>query len=85
LAPDGIQETGQNSEKQFKGRLFPAQRRQFKLEFRSLASLTIWLDQEEELAQLVSDGIQGTTSAKQKPLKKLIQVNFLCCQRNCFK
>jgi hypothetical protein len=32
-----------------------AQRRQFELEFRSLASLAICLDQEEELVQVVSE------------------------------
>jgi hypothetical protein len=31
----------------------PAQRRQFELEFRSLASLAFWLDQEEDSVQLV--------------------------------
>jgi hypothetical protein len=30
-------------------------------------------------------GIQGTASAKQKLLMKLIQVNYLCCWRNCFE
>jgi hypothetical protein len=30
-------------------------------------------------------GIQGTTSVKQKLLKKLIEVNNPCCQRNCSK
>jgi hypothetical protein len=59
----------------------PAQRWQFKLEFRSLA-LAIWVNPEEEL---VPDGIQGTTSSKQTLLKKLIQVNYLCCRRNCSK
>jgi hypothetical protein len=30
-------------------------------------------------------GIHGTTSAKKKLLKKLIQVNYLFCRRNCFQ
>jgi hypothetical protein len=33
----------------------PAQRKQFELEFRSLARLVIWLDREEELVQLVPE------------------------------
>jgi predicted transcriptional regulator len=40
---------------QFKAGRVPAQRRQFELEFRSLARLAVWLDQEEESVQLVSE------------------------------
>jgi hypothetical protein len=36
----------------------PARSRQFKLEFRSLASLVVWLDQEEELVQLVPEELK---------------------------
>jgi hypothetical protein len=37
----------------------PAQRRQLELEFRSLASLAVWLDQEEELVQLVPERLSS--------------------------
>jgi hypothetical protein len=40
---------------QFKLGRVPAQRRQVELEFRSLAGLAVWLDQEEELSQLVPE------------------------------
>jgi hypothetical protein len=36
----------------------PAQRRLFELEFRSLASLAVWLHQEEELVELVPEEIK---------------------------
>jgi hypothetical protein len=39
----------------------PAQRRQFELEFRSLASLAVWLDQEEEMVQLVPEEFEELT------------------------
>jgi hypothetical protein len=37
---------------------FQLKRRQFELEFRSLDSLAIWLDQEEELIQQVPEGFK---------------------------
>jgi hypothetical protein len=45
-------------------------------EFMGLASLAVCLDQEQDLVELVPDGIQGSTSAKQSLLKKLIQMNY---------
>jgi hypothetical protein len=48
-------------------------------------SLAIWLDQEEELVQLVPDGTQRTTSAKLKLSKRLIQAKCQCCRRNMFQ
>jgi hypothetical protein len=58
---------------QFKGRSSSSSvQEQFESDFRSLARLSVWLDQEEESVQLVPDGIGGTASAKQKLLKELV-------------
>jgi hypothetical protein len=51
---------------------FPAQSRQFEFELRSLASLAVWLDQEEELVQLVPEELPVLS-------KKLFQVIVICC------
>jgi hypothetical protein len=80
--------TQQDSKKQFMSQ--GADQRQVKLEFRSLASpgssLAVWLDQEEELVQLVPQEWKAlTTRAKQKLLKTLNQLNYLCRRRDCFK
>jgi hypothetical protein len=48
-----------------------AQRRQFDLEFRSLASLAVWLDQE--------DLVQLAERRSQVMMRKLIAVNYLGC------
>jgi hypothetical protein len=50
----------------------PAQGRLFELEFRSLASLAVWLDQEEDLVQLVPEKLSGEMPV---PIKS--------CWRNC--
>jgi hypothetical protein len=64
----------------------PAQRRLFKLEFRSLVSSAVGLDQEVESVQLAPEEFSSElTSAKQKLLKRLIPVNCLCCRRNSSK
>jgi hypothetical protein len=64
----------------------PTQSRHFEPKFRSLASLAVWLYQEEELVQLVPEDLKKLPArAKRKLLKKLIQEYYQCCRRKCFK
>jgi hypothetical protein len=65
----------------------PAQRRQPEWEFRSLASLAIVLDQEEEAVQLVPEEYEDLPVLsknlkllkKMKLLKKRISLKYLSC------
>jgi hypothetical protein len=54
----------------------PAQGRQFELEFRSLQSLAVWLDQEEESVQLIPEELSSELPVL---LKKMFEVIVICC------